>query len=1137
MGRYRRHIIALAVVVAIIGAYAAAGFLAVPYFARKEAQQFVRTHYGRTLSLGEIHFNPFTLTIDVTRAGLPDTDGQTMLGFGRLHVVLQWRSIWRLGPSFREILLDQPYVRAVLRRDGALNLADLGKGFPPAPAPAKPAEKSAPPRLFIQRLTIASGTCVFEDRTRPTPFRAEFKPISFELRDFSTRAGSADSYALNAASPEGERLTWSGTLQLAPLGSRGTFEIADLKARTVWNYVRDSVPFEIGAGVIGIRGDYELRSAGGLGLKVNVSTVAVSGLGLKPKGSAEDYIDVARIAVDGTSVDLTRRAVNVAKVTLAGGDIKAWLNEQGQLNLLELAASPGAASPGAASPGAASPGAASPGAASSAPAPTATPPASVSSSGSTPDATPAPSPGSAPTADPPAADPPASRAIASAQDATLNKNAAPPPLAATVPAATPVTGGSPGAPSGAWTVAVPDIAVEGFKVSAEDREVKPAAALLLSPLNIHVAGFNTSPDDVLDIKVDAHVNESGKLDAHARVTPQTKAVSAHVEAATLGLTALQPYLTHYTSMTLLKGALSSKLDFEQHPDGTFAVKGDAQIRDLRTVDNALKLDFIKWTELRVADIRYRSKPKDLRIGAVTATEPYVRMIIEPDRTVNISEVLKPPGASMKKSAAPSDAQPTAATPAGEATPATSTGDTVAVATSPAESPAAAAPGAAPAGTQSAAVTDKDKKSRSSRTRGTSHQTAAAPSGPATSFPMSIGTVRFVNGAVHYADLWIKPSFTVGIQALGGTVTGLSSEPQTRAKVDLNGKIDRYAPVHIGGEINLLSAALYTDVTMSFKDVDLTIVNPYSTHFVGYKIDKGKLSVDVTYKIDQRKLDAKQHFVVDQLELGDRVESPDAVHLPLKIAVALLKDRNGVIDLDLPMSGSLDDPKFRIGPIVWKMFVNLITKVATAPFALLGHLFGGGEHVNLIEFDAGSAQLSQPTNDQLASIAKALKERPQLKLDVPIAYSAAVDRPQMAAAQLRTELLAREAGTREGRKHPDTAGETALADPEKHFKLLVEQYQAQLGKDAALPASAVAVQQAKRKETPPYDAAIADLNAALIEHTQVSDSDLEDLGKKRAHAIQNALLSDGQIEPARVFLVNAPPKEASGDKVKVELAIK
>jgi hypothetical protein len=298
-----------------------------------------------------------------------------------------------------------------------------------------------------------------------------------------------------------------------------------------------------------------------------------------------------------------------------------------------------------------------------------------------------------------------------------------------------------------------------------------------------------------------------------------------------------------------------------------------------------------------------------------------------------------------------------------------------------------------------------------------------------------------------------------------------------------------------------------------------------------------LSVDVTYKIDQRKLDAQQHFVVDQLELGDRVDSPDAIHAPFKLAVALLKDRNGVIDLNLPMNGSLDDPKFRIGPVIWHIFVNLIVKAATAPFALIGHLFGGGEHVNEIEFGAGSAQLPPPAKEQLASIAKALKDRPQLKLDIPIVYSKTVDAPHLAARQLREELLAREQDTREGKKHPDTAGQLALADPKQHLKLLLAQYHATLGKDATPPPSVEAVEKTKGKEPPPYDAAINDLQAALLDHIQISDDDLAGLGKQRAQAIQDALLSDGQIEPSRVFIVNAPPQSGGGDMVKVALAVK
>src|SRR5262249_6123546 len=151
--------------------------------------------------------------------------------------------------------------------------------------------------------------------------------------------------------------------------------------------------------------------------------------------------------------------------------------------------------------------------------------------------------------------------------------------------------------------------------------------------------------------------------------------------------------------------------------------------------------------------------------------------------------------------------------------------------------------------------------------------------------------------------------------------------------------------------------------------------------------------------------------------------------------------------------------------------------ATAPFALLGHLFGGGEHMNVVEFAPGSAELDPPVQAQLASLVKALKERPQLKLDVPIVSAPALDRPQLAATQLQQQLLRPARASPQGRKHPETAGELALADPQRHFKLLLEEFQAQL-KDTPLPPSAAAAAAAKDKEAPPYDAAIADLNGAL-----------------------------------------------------------
>ena len=403
-------------------------------------------------------------------------------------------------------------------------------------------------------------------------------------------------------------------------------------------------------------------------------------------------------------------------------------------------------------------------------------------------------------------------------------------------------------------------------------------------------------------------------------------------------------------------------------------------------------------------------------------------------------------------------------------------------------------------------------------------------------PVSIGRIEVARGNVRFSDFFVRPNYTANLTDVAGSVSALSATQAGDVAVDA--KVEHAAPVEVRGKVNPFARELSLDLTGKARDVDLPPLTPYAEKYAGYGIEKGKLSFDVHYKIENRKLAADNRLVLDQLTFGQRVDSPTATKLPVLLAVALLKDRNGVIDVNLPISGSLDDPEFSMGGLIIRMIVNLITKVAVAPFAFLGHLFGGdNEHLNLIEFAGGSAELDKPAQDQLSAIAKGLKERPQLKLDVPMVSAESIDRPALAAARLRHELLTRVADSREGRRHPDTAGDIALADPEKHFKLLLAQYQADLGKDKPLPPSVAAAQQANGKETPPYDAANADLSAALLDHIQVPDSDLEALGKQRATAIQGALVSDGQIEASRVFIVNAPAKPQSGDKVKVELSLK
>ena len=1008
----RRWIIASAVVLVLVAAYAVFGFLGVPHLLRSNLDSFVSTHYSRHLAIGDIRFNPFTLTLDVRSVSLPDSDGQPMLGFSRLFVNVGLVSIWRRGPSFQEIALEDPFAHALIRPDGTLNLADLGKGFEQAPAPQQP--QSAPMRLFIDKLSIRRGRTVYEDRSRPAPFVADLTPITFDLRDFSTTAKTGNEYSLEGASEAGERFNWSGTLGMNPVASRGRFEIDHLLAHTLWSYVRDSVGFEIPTGTIGLAGDYDFTSAGNpVGLHVNVQNVTVADLALRPRGKDTNYVELAKIEVQGTQVDLGKRSVQVAKVHVAGGGVRAWRGGDNAINLLELTAVPKQEVPAAAAS-----------------------PAAVSA---------------------------------------------------------PATGQQP-----AWVVSIPDIAIDGFKVSAEDRSVTPAFALSLDPINAHVGGYTTAPGAELDVDADVGIDRTGKLKAKGKVSPDSAVASIHTELTGFDLKTLQPYIAQQTSMTLLSGVFGTSLDVERDKDGVLSVKGDTNVTKLHTVDNALQKDFIKWNDLKVAGIDYRSKPAKLRIKSIDAREMYARVIIAANQVLNITEVLRPSSSIATKPSNDASAAPPQETPSQEKS------------APEAKKPPAAAPA------------------------------KAEPS--ENSMAMSIGTVRFANGSAHFADYSIQPNYAVAIQSLNGSVEGLSSDPASRAKVKLEGKVDRYAPVNIDGTVNLLSASAYTDIKMTFKGVEMSSVTPYSGRFAGYKIDKGKLSADLTYHVEQRQLKADHHIVIDQLQLGDKVESPEATKLPLKLAVALLKDRNGVIDLGLPVTGSLDDPQFKLGPLIWKVVVNLVTKAATAPFALLGRLFGGGEQMNLIDFKPGSAAIEPDAQGKLASLAKAMKERPQLELDVPIGFSADLDRPVLARRQLQNKLLAlQQKGppARKGAVPGDADPAAVLSDPSVHYLLLAAEYRADLGKDAPLPESAIAVEAARKKkgETPAYDPAIADLESALLSKVEVTDSDLENLGRRRARAIQEALLGGGDVDAARVFLVNAPPKGDAKDAVRFELALK
>jgi hypothetical protein len=657
-----------------------------------------------------------------------------------------------------------------------------------------------------------------------------------------------------------------------------------------------------------------------------------------------------------------------------------------------------------------------------------------------------------------------------------------PPAAAT-------SAGPPGAPAAAsppWKFDLRQIDVRDARISAEDRGTSPAAKVLLAPFSLKVAGLSSDLTKPVTATLDTRIDEHGSLQVSGEVTPQPLSAELTLKMAGIELAAVQPYIAQHTSMTLLEGRLSgdAKVHYGAQPPAV-RIAGNLSLAGLHTVDNALRDDFIDWDRLDVSGVTYQRSPDRLDIEQVAARKLYARVIIEPDSSMNVTRVLAGPGATL------------------------------------------VAPGAR-GGPPVAATAAAQKSAKPKRA---AQDSAAARASPP--MPMSIRKVVLHASQANFTDLSVQPNFSTGIQSIEGTVLGLSSKPNSRARVDIKGAVDAFSPVSISGEFNLLSAVPYTDMALSFRNMELSTFNPYSGKFAGYNITKGKLTTELHYKVDGRKLDAQHHITVEQLEFGEKTASKDAVSLPIKLAVALLKDRNGVIDLDIPVSGTLDDPQFRLAPIIWKVFVNILEKAVTAPFALLGSLFGGGPDLQFVDFQPGSAALDPVAAEKGRAMVKALSERPQLKIDVPIAWVSDLDGPALIEAKFMAQVRDAESDKTARKKSATPAPDYALLDPETRAGLLLQLYEKNVGGEPKFPEEFTGI-----KTKPELAAARADfLSRALHEHISVTEGDLSALGEQRAMAVQQLLLTDSHVDPERVFLVVNGKAKAQDGRVRLELALK
>jgi uncharacterized protein involved in outer membrane biogenesis len=381
------------------------------------------------------------------------------------------------------------------------------------------------------------------------------------------------------------------------------------------------------------------------------------------------------------------------------------------------------------------------------------------------------------------------------------------------------------------------------------------------------------------------------------------------------------------------------------------------------------------------------------------------------------------------------------------------------------------------------------------------------------FKIRIGKVALQGGNVNFSDFFIKPNYTANLTRVGGSVTEMSAEKA--GQVDLRGRIDNAAPLEILGSVNPLGAELFLDMKASARDIELAPLSPYSVKYAGYGIERGKLSLNVKYHIENRKLAAENQVYLDQLTFGaERIDSPTATTLPVTFAISLLKDRNGVIDLHLPISGSLDDPQFSLMGIIMKVVGNLIVKAVTAPFALLGSLFGGGAELSFLEFAPGSAALDAEDHQRLGGLAKALESRPGLKLEAAGRADPATDREGLKRAALAAKVRAQKFNDlRRAGKAPASAAEVTVETTE------YERYLRRAYAEEKFPKPRTAL--GTDKELP-----VEEMETLILTHAAVGEDDLRVLANARSQAAKEWLVDEGKIPAERVFIV--APKLAADD---------
>jgi uncharacterized protein involved in outer membrane biogenesis len=668
---------------------------------------------------------------------------------------------------------------------------------------------------------------------------------------------------------------------------------------------------------------------------------------------------------------------------------------------------------------------------------------------------------------------------------------------APVPASAPVAA----AADPAWRVQLKDFSLDGGQLKFSDAKIslrKQALRVEIDALRVDAQGLEWHGDHATapgNLQFSARIGAptrprekpralAGAIDYKGRIGLAPLLASGKLRVERFPVQLFAPYFADQVQLSLLSAEAGYKGDvsvrqlaagLEVSTAGDVLLGGVhvATLPDASAPASADNTDeLLSWQSLALKGVKFAMKPKArprLEIKEAALNDFYSRLVITEQGHFNLQDVTAAPGAAASASA-----------PTGAA--------------STSSAPAAAASG------------------------------ASAPPGDATPLPIDIkvGVTKLINGRIDFSDHFVRPNYSAALTELNGQLGAFSSGSRDAATLELRGRAAGTALLEVNGQLNPTARPLALDIRAKATDLELAPLSPYAGKYAGYAIERGKLSMDVAYKIEpDGKLEARNQVILNQLTFGDKIESKDATKLPVLLAVALLKDRNGVIDINLPVSGSINDPKFSIGGIIWKVILNLLTKAITAPFALLSG--GGSDDLSVVEFQPGTAQITAGGAGAIDKVAKALTERPALKMTVTGASDPVGERDAFQHAAIESRLVTeqRREGLRAGvPAEPASAASGASAAPvvlsaEEHARLLKQLYKATDIPNK--PRNVIGV----AKDIP-----AADMEALLKTRTPVTDDAMRELALQRGLAVRDVLIAKGL--PSERLFVAAPKLRAAAE---------